>query len=111
MRAFRWENGKMHELGVLPGRDESEATAVSADGRVVVGYSTNARGQKRAFRWQAGVMLALGESDRNESEAVAVSADGSVVVGSFTTAWGKWHAFRWTQTGGFQDARRAVPRR
>jgi probable HAF family extracellular repeat protein len=40
-------------LGTLPGGSWSEATGVSADGSVVVGWAKNAAGQQRAFRWTA----------------------------------------------------------
>jgi probable HAF family extracellular repeat protein len=48
-------------LGTLPGGGRSEAYGVSADGAVVVGWSYNAAGQYRAFRWTAsGGMQDLG---------------------------------------------------
>jgi probable HAF family extracellular repeat protein len=91
-------------LGTLGG-DRSEATAVSADGSVVVGAAYNAAGQWRAFRWTAaGGMQDLGTlPGGGGSEATGVSADGSVVVGSAYNAAGQWRAFRWTAAGGMQD--------
>jgi len=91
-------------LGVLPGGDWSEAWGVSADGSVVVGYASNAAGQRRAFRWTAsGGMQDLGTLGGVRSEAYGVSADGSVVVGWSTNAAGRSRAFRWTASGGMQD--------
>jgi len=114
-------------LGFLPGQSESYATAVSADGCVVVGtapymkamtddlkpggdYSlpvTSGPDLYQAFRWtQGGGMVGLGFiPGMNDSRGVAVSADGSVVVGygydlahnAGTTAP---QAFRWTAAGG-----------
>jgi probable HAF family extracellular repeat protein len=103
-RAFRWQNGVMQDLGTLGG-DESEASAVSADGSVVVGWATNAAGQDRAFRWTvSGGMQDLGTlPGGGESQAFGVSADGSVVVGWALTAAGYGRAFRWTEAGGMQD--------
>ena len=71
-------------LGDLSGGSfASRATAVSADGSVVVGESTTASGQE-AFRWtQSGGMVGLGSlSAESSSRAFGVSSDGSVVVGT-----------------------------
>jgi probable HAF family extracellular repeat protein len=69
-------------LGTLGG-NWSEATGVSADGSVVVGWADNAAGHRYAFRWTAaGGMQDLGTLGGYESEAHGVSADGSVVVGT-----------------------------
>jgi len=90
-------------LGTLGG-DESRASGVSADGAVVVGWSYNAAGQERAFRWTVdGGMQDLGTLGGNRSAAYAVSADGSVVVGVAFNAAGQWRAFRWTVGGGMED--------
>jgi probable HAF family extracellular repeat protein len=50
--AFRWRDGTMTGLGVLPGGSYSFANAVSADGAVVVGYSSSAAAGTEAFRWR-----------------------------------------------------------
>ncbi len=85
------------DLGDLPGgRGLSVATAVSADGSVVVGYSDSAFGQQ-AFRWTlAGGMAGLGDLPDGTflSTARGVSADGAVVVGDSAAADGQY-AFRW----------------
>ena len=88
-------------LGTLGGR-ESWAFGVSADGAVVVGWSDDAAGQERAFRWENGVMQDLGTLGGNYSEAYGVSANGTVVVGWAYNAAGQWRAFRW-QNGVMQD--------
>jgi probable HAF family extracellular repeat protein len=93
----------MQDLGTLGG-DGSEASAVSADGSVVVGSAQNAAGQWRAFRWTAaGGMQDLGTLGGDESAAYGVSADGSAVVGSAFYATGQWRAFRWTAASGMED--------
>lgn len=89
-------------LGDLPGGDFfSVATAVSADGRVVVGYAKSTSGIE-AFRWTAtDGMVSLGDLPGGtvSSFANAVSADGSVVVGYGRSSSGN-EAFRWTQATG-----------
>jgi probable HAF family extracellular repeat protein len=93
----------MQDLGTLGG-DSSWALGVSADGSVVVGWATNAAGQKRAFRWTAARgMQDLGTLGGDESAAWGVSADGSVVVGYARNAAGLPRAFRWTAAGGMED--------
>lgn len=69
-------------LGTLGG-GESAAEAVSKDCSVVVGWSMNAAGQVRAFRWTASSgMCDLGTLAGGEwSVAYDVSADGSTIVG------------------------------
>jgi len=85
---------------------ESRATAVSADGQVVVGcaYYT---GGFLAFRWtQSGGMSPLGDLPGGilHSEAKAVSADGAVVVGFGHTANGQ-EPFIWDAVNGMRNLR------
>jgi len=102
-RAFRWENGVMHNLGALSGV-ASLAYAVSANGAVVVGYWRNQSMQVRAFRWtRTEGMWDIAPLSTYWSEARGVSADGSVVVGWAETATSPARAFRWTPTGVAQD--------
>ncbi len=82
--AFRWtEADGMVGLGFLepvePIFAYSGATAISADGSVIVGYSASPLPvpAAEAFRWEDGVMTGLGVG----GFAWAVSADGSVIVG------------------------------
>jgi probable HAF family extracellular repeat protein/YVTN family beta-propeller protein len=90
-------------LGNLEGGDfDSEATGVSADGSVVVGFSETATGTK-AFRWtEATGMVGLGALPGADEGGAAhgVSADGSVVVGWAGNAGGQVDAFRWTSSTG-----------
>jgi probable HAF family extracellular repeat protein len=113
-QAFRWSaDQRLQGLGDLDGGAfRSFATAVSPDGRVVVGEATSSGdvgGQ--AFRWTEETgMVGLGfVEDRIQSTARDVSSDGSVVVGYGYGLLADPRAFRWTpETGmehlGFQIA-------
>lgn len=101
--AFRWnESEGMIGMGDLPdGSFDSWATAVSADGSVIVG-SANGEGQT-SFRWtEATGMVDLGRPlGAGGSQAWDVSADGSVVVGDaplagdiVPTIWDESHGMR-----------------
>ncbi|WP_171054615.1 autotransporter domain-containing protein [Roseovarius arcticus] len=96
-----WSNsayaeGEFSDLGTLGGT-YSYASAVSADGAVVVGNSNiSGNSQSHAFRWANGTMADLGTLGGTYSYASAVSADGAVVVGSSAISGNSQsHAFRW----------------
>lgn len=95
----------MTGLGDLPGGlFSSQGRAASADGSVVVGWSTSASSADEAFRWEAGVMTALGDlpGGHFSSHAFGVSADGSVVVGQSVSASGS-EAFIWEGDNGIRS--------
>ena len=91
-------------LGDLPGSNfASYAMAVSADGRVVTGYSTSSNGTE-AFIWTATNGLeALGDLPGRTfaSYAQGISSNGTVVVGYSVSSNGT-EAFRWTRSTGMQ---------
>jgi probable HAF family extracellular repeat protein len=97
------EAAKFLGLGDLPGGTfQSTASAVSANGSLVVGLSNSTSGGE-AFRWTAASgMAGLGDLPGGvfASNAVGVSADGSVVVGFGNNASSSLEAFRWTSGGG-----------
>jgi probable HAF family extracellular repeat protein len=102
MMAWRWtqETGIV-DLGYLPGGFVSQASDISSDGSVIVGFSGSTLG-KQAFRWTSGSgMFGLGDLPGGpfSSSAYAVSADGSVVVGASESSLGS-EAFRWTSGSG-----------
>jgi probable HAF family extracellular repeat protein len=90
-RAFRWTSSGGTALSDLPvGIVGSDATAISADGSTVVGWSYDANDVQHAFRWTtAGGSQLLGHlpgfpntpAPMATSSATDVTADGSVVVG------------------------------
>lgn len=97
--AFRWT----HDTGMqeLP---FTEATAVSADGGVVVGYKTTGPSTAVAIRWTAATgAVQLGYlSGGNLSVAQGVSNDGTVVVGTSNSTASLYYGqpFRWTASSG-----------
>ncbi len=112
-QAFRWENTGtctldnsgaepcMVGLGDLArGGFSSRATAVSADGSVVVGRGTINRNWPGAFHWtEATGMVGIRDCPGNgvDIEANGVSSDGLVVVGRCKSLSGN-EAFRFEQT-------------
>ena len=98
---------RFQPLGDLPGGPvRSAATAVNADGTVVVGYSDSASGEQ-AFRWtQQTGMYGLGSLGGTPflSTARAVSGDGRTVLGDSVPPDDDPNsvplaAFRWTMEG------------
>jgi probable HAF family extracellular repeat protein len=104
--AFRWTPaGGLQDLGLTTGT-ESFATAISANGLVIVGEARDAGGFWRAFRWTDSTgMQDIGTLGGPESAAFAVNKDGTVIVGSSLTSGstGSSHMFRWTAKTGMQD--------
>ena len=89
-------------LGTIDGAGDSVALDVSANGSVVVGWSTSDFSSSQAFLWTQGTgMVGLGflpgSGVFSESAAQAVSADGSTVVGNnFDHGTGDIEAIMWT---------------
>jgi len=105
-RAFRWiDDGMgMLDLGTLRNGNlgESEATAVSADGAVIVGNAAT-DSEQQAFRWtENGGLLNLGtltSGNSGQSFALAISANGEVIVGYADNGTISERAFRWIDDG------------
>jgi len=85
----------MTDLGNLGGT-YSVASAVSADGSVIVGDSRDGNGDFRAFKYTGSTMTDLGTLGGTFSSARAVSADGSVIVGDSRDGNGDFRAFKYT---------------
>jgi probable HAF family extracellular repeat protein len=106
IKAYRWVDGTMSNLGELASGRGGQAFATNSDGSVVVGLANVSASEFHAFRWTGGTMSDLGRlGTSGNSSALGVSADGSVVVGTSSRASdGAYdHAFRWTQSGGMVD--------
>ncbi|KVT57727.1 hypothetical protein [Burkholderia ubonensis] len=92
--AVRWTNGgdSIQRLGFLEGDDTSSASKISADGRVVIGESSNRqRGESRVYIWtqQSGMRslaalleaagISIGTLDL--MSVIGVSPDGQTITG------------------------------
>src|SRR5439155_1282328 len=89
------------DLGTLGGAF-SGALGVNNDG-VVVGRSTNAAGERRAFRWtSAEGMHDLGSLGGTPTDADAINSRGDI-VGSSRPVDGDFHAVLWTRAGSMRD--------
>lgn len=102
----RWtEETGVVDLGLLPGYEGGEASAVSADGSIVFGGCSNDTGKDRLFRWtEATGMVDLGElpdSRYTDIGMIGASDDGSTVVGVAGRADYGYY-WRWTEANGFE---------
>lgn len=98
--AFRWTNGFIQDLGVLPGFAHSFGFAIQAAGRVA-GSSTSASGNaERLFRFTDGLgMQDLGGTGEHNS-AWGINSAGTVVG---ATGQSQSRAFAYTDETGLQD--------
>ncbi|MCK0143031.1 hypothetical protein [Aliiroseovarius sp. F20344] len=106
-RAFVWTQatGMVAAPPMLGGN--SEANAVSGNGRIIVGQMSSGALPQRAFVWDriSGSVTDIGTLRTDLAgfaRANGVNGDGSVVVGG-AAASSAFHAFRWTQSGGMED--------
>jgi probable HAF family extracellular repeat protein len=86
----------VREIGTLGG-DQSYALGLNEQGHVV-GWATNAAGQRRAFRWLGGDPEPLGTLGGATSEAWDINEAG-LVVGESETPSGEIHAFLYDEGG------------
>lgn len=97
--------GVLSPLGGLPGgavgdpNQPSTVSALTPDGKIIVGSAFNAAGHEEAFRWEARAMTGLGflsgGGSAPSSFAQAVSRDGRVVAGMSSNAQDQLEPFRW----------------
>ncbi len=83
-RAVLWKDGKVIDLGVLPGDTESAALDIDDAGRIT-GYSqrgTATGTRTRVFLWDKGVMKNLGNSAGKPNRALGISPAGNLVGSS-----------------------------
>lgn len=92
LRAFRWAEGSMQDLGLLPGTGTySAAMDINSNGQIV-GYSEVVSAfpaTRRAFLWQNNVMTDLGTLPGHfGSEAWAIAENGDIFGASWTNLGG-----------------------
>lgn len=100
--AFRWENGVLTQLGVLPGDAYSFGKAINDSGQVA-GTSTTANGNAdHAFRHTDGVGLEDLGVTNNPNEVWGINSFGDV-VGHGSTFGNSDRGFIYTDEDGLQD--------
>lgn len=103
--AFRWtEADGMQSLGTLPGGTLSAATAISTDGKVIVGFSFSSS-LPQAFRWTEDTgMVSIGRfPGTNQFVNINdINGDGTIIVGTIgSNPWDK-SAVYWDEVNGFR---------
>lgn len=91
MHAFLYSQGSMHDLGVLPGDNESQGLGLNDLGHVV-GESGSDSNHGRGFFHDGQAMRAIGTFGGTSSLAFGVNHD-DVVVGMAADALNRFHAF------------------
>lgn len=99
-QTFRWQNGVMTLLPLLPGSNSGNAFAINNLGQIV-GHSGQLGGAYQACRWQNDLPTGLGTLGGPRSSAMGLN-DLGLVVGRSQIANGDYHAFRW-QNGAWTD--------
>ncbi len=89
------QEASLQWLSPLPSGSWSLAKAVN-DQAQVVGIATNASDQRRAVRWQNGIVEDLGTLGGMTANAYGISADGQAVAGVSADSNEAFRAFRWS---------------
>lgn len=93
----------IHYLGAMPGHYTSRANDISADGRVIVGYSEPDDGYRKAFKWTSATgMVALETPAGSTTVARAVTADGTLICGDVVYDSGLNIPCYWDEQGKFK---------
>ncbi len=102
-RAFLWQNGRMRDLGTLPGERSvgSSAVAINERGQIAGNSWGTGQASSHAVLWEKGTVRDLGTLGGKRSYATAINDRGQV-VGKSTTKTGAEHAFLW-QDGKMRD--------
>jgi len=102
-RAFRFDAGTMHDLGLPAGALGSEARAINAAGWAV-GNVTYPDARQAAFVHDGTTLRELGTLDKGRwSDAVAINASGLAIGSAFDPASFAQHATAWSASYGLVD--------
>jgi probable HAF family extracellular repeat protein len=94
--AFLWQDGKMHDLGTLPGGQWSDASAINERG-LIVGAGLTKTGAVHAVLYETGNLTDLGTLlGRSFSNAVALNERGEIVGSATNIAALEDRAVLWT---------------
>ncbi|MHC4597127.1 MAG: hypothetical protein ACYS19_19550 [Planctomycetota bacterium] len=100
-RSFRWQEGKMTDLGTLGGH--TKAYDINGAG-LVVGRSEITDGEYHAFLWQHSTPIRdLGVIGNGKGSRAYSINDTGQVVGASLSANGQQHAFLWDSKKGMLD--------
>lgn len=103
--AFLWtKDGGMKDLGVLPGDAQSAGIAINDSGEVV-GVSSDASFNLRAYHWQNGDMedlnsLLVGDSPLILMLACSINSSGQIIGLAYDTDTGDLHGYLLTAANG-----------
>jgi probable HAF family extracellular repeat protein len=103
LRAFRYDAGAAHDLGLFPDSQGADARAINAAGHVV-GYVYYADFRQIAFLHDGTTLRNLGTLNGSRfSDANAINAAGLAVGSSVDGPGGAQHATAWGTTYGLVD--------
>jgi len=111
MHATQWTfPGHVKDLGTLPGGFISIASAINADGSIIVGSSSAGTAAQHAVKWTAAGIAPLGGGDASvtSSGAIAINAQGDA-IGGFGSRLGLDFAAIWTDALGMADLNALLP--
>lgn len=92
---YRWKDGVMQSLGVLPGYHISYALDINEKSQIV-GYCVNLlTGAERAFLWDKGALTDLGTLGGDYSRAYRINKAGLIAGTSRTDGQGNERGFVW----------------
>ncbi|MGE5235061.1 MAG: hypothetical protein ACM3O7_01785 [Acidobacteriota bacterium] len=103
--AFLWQNGKMHDLGAVPGKPRSHAVGVNERGQVLVVAQAATEDKdgwtpSRAYLWESGKTRDLGTPSGKSSVGLAINERGQIIgcvgrVGGYPDSCFTGRSFAW----------------
>jgi probable HAF family extracellular repeat protein len=98
-----WQDGRLTDLGTLPGTSQSEAVAINDIGQII-GQAGNLSNREpmwsHAFVWQNGRMTDLGTLPGDSQSSAAALNDRGQIIGTSTSRNGHARLALWTPETG-----------